>query len=341
MSVRDKARVAFLGFGSVNRALNALLEHRRAALTGDHGIDYLITGVASRTRGWLANSGGLDPNSPVGERCPDIRAWLTASRADVVFEAIPLDPHSGQPALDYLREVLLHGAHAVSANKGPLVHGYRELSDVARERGFGYRFESAVMDGAPVFSLVRDCLPLAGLRAIRGVFTSTATVVIESVERGLSFADGIAEAQRMGIAEADPSYDVDGWDSVMKLCAVANVLFGGELGPDDVERQGIQDLSEATIRQAARNGRPLRLVGEVERDDAGMLTAAVAPRECSIDGPVGVARGATLVMHYEADVFPGGLTVTSRDPDPTTTAYGMLADFVSVAGARGRSTASG
>ena len=324
------ARIAFLGFGSVGRALHALIERRRDALQRDYGLACTVTGVASRRTGWCADAAGLDPARPAGRMCRDVRHWLAESRADVVFEAIALDPHTGQPALDYLRATLEHGAHAISANKGPLVHGYRELVRLAADRGRQYRFEAAVMDGAPVFSLVRECLPLAGLSAVRGVFTSTATVVLEAVEQGLTVDEGIARAQRLGIAEADPTYDVDGWDSAVKLCAVANVLLAGDLRPADVAREGIRSLSESEIRKAHASGRPYRLIGQVRRDSDGAVRARVAPSQCSPEDVLGVARGATLVMHYEADVFPGGLTVTSHDPDPTTTAFGMLADLVSV-----------
>jgi homoserine dehydrogenase len=330
-------RIAFLGFGNVGQALHALLTRRRDALARDHGIVCTVTGVASRRLGWRADAAGLDPAHPAGLVCRDVHHWLAESRAEVVFEAITLDPHTGQPALDYLRASLEYGAHAISANKGPLVHGYRELLGLAADRRRQYRFEAAVMDGAPVFSLGRECLPLAGLRVVRGVFTSTATVVLEAVEEGLSIGDGVARAQRLGIAEADPSYDVDGWDSAVKLCAVANVLLGGDLRPSDVAREGIRSLNEASVRQARADGRPYRLVGEVERDDSGAVRARVAPAQCAPGDPLGAVRGATLVMHYEADVFPGGLTVTSHDPDPTTTAYGMLADLVSL----GKATTNG
>lgn len=323
-------RVAFLGFGTVNRALHALLCGRREALAREHGVHVQVTGVATRRGGWRADAAGLDLASDGGARCADVREWLAASRADVVLEAIALDPHTGQPALDYLRAVIEHGAHAVSANKGPVVHGYRELAGLAASRGVAYRFESAVMDGAPVFSLARECLPLLGLTAVRGVFTSTATVVLEAMERGGTLADGVAHAQRLGIAEADPSFDVDGWDTAVKLCAVANVLLGGTLTPADVAREGIGSIAADDVRRARAVGRPLRLVGEVERTDDGALAARVALVRCPPDGPLGVVTGTTLVMRYEADVFPGGLTVTSRDPDATTTAYGMLADLIAV-----------
>jgi homoserine dehydrogenase len=325
--------IAFLGYGAVNRALAALLESRRVALRERYDLEYVVTGVATRRLGWIAHADGLDPEVPNGETCADVRSWLERAQPDVVFEAIPLDPHAGQPALDYLRAVLRSGAHAISANKGPVVHAYRELTRMATSVGRRYRFESAVMDGAPVFSLARHCLPLAGMRGIRGVFTSTATIVLEAVGRGATIADGIAEAQRLGIAESDPSYDVDGWDSAVKLCAVANVLLDAALLPNDVARTGITALDAGAVREAAAAGRPYRLVGQVASNSRGEITARVQPEQLAPGDPLAAARGATLVMHYEADVFPGGLTVTSHDPDPTTTAFGMFTDLLDALGA--------
>jgi homoserine dehydrogenase len=322
--------LAFLGYGTVARALHALLLRRRDDLERDYDITFAITGVASRRTGWYANADGLDPSAPVGTEHSDVRDWITAARADVVFEAIALDPQTGQPALDYLRAALELGAHAISANKGPVVHGFRELSALAARVGKRYRFESSVMDGAPVFSLMRECLPLVGLNAVRGVFTSTTTIVLEAMQEGLSMADGIARAQALGIAEADPSYDVDGWDSAVKLCALANVLLGGDLRPDDVVREGIGALSADVVQRAHAEGRAYRLVGDVRRDETHALRARVAPAQCAPGDVSYAATGTTLVTHFEADMFPGGLTITSHDPDATTTAYGMFADFVSL-----------
>ncbi len=324
--------LCFLGFGTVGKALAGLLASRRTELRERYDVEYRITGVASRRLGWIARASGVDLSAPAGRLCHDVNDWLDRARPHVVFEMIPLDPHTGQPALDYLRAALEHGAHAISANKGPLVHGYRELSRLADACGKRYLFESAVMDGAPVFSLARHCLPLAGLRAARGVFTSTATVVLEAVEEGLSIDEGIARAQQLGIAEADPGYDVDGWDTAVKLCAVANVLFGAALVPADVRREGIRSLDAAHVRAARRDGRPYRLIGRIA-PDGDTVTARVAPERVEPGDPLGVVHGTTLVMHYQADVFPGGLTVVSHDPDPTTTAYGLFADFVSAIGA--------
>jgi homoserine dehydrogenase len=328
----DPLRLALLGYGTVGRALHELLERNRAALAAEHGITFVISGIASRRTGWMANARGLESDLAGGVACGDFNAWLATAAADVVFEAIALEPHTGEPALAYLASALRFGAHAISANKGPVVHGYRALAALAAETGRAYRFESAVMDGAPLFSLVRNCLPLSGLTAVRGVFTSTATVVLEAVERGGTMADGVAHAQALGIAEADPSYDVDGWDSAVKLCAVANVLLRADLRPADVVRTGIGNLTGDEIRAARAEGAAWRLVGNVSRAEDGSVRAHVAPERLTATDVLGLVSGTTLVTHLDAAMFPGGLTITSRDPDPTTTAYGMLADFVSVCG---------
>ena len=123
---------------------------------------------------------------------------------------------------------------------------------------------------------------------------------------------------------------MDGWDSAVKLCAVANVLLNGNLRPADVDRVGIRELDEGVVRAALMAELPYRLVGEVRRDDSGTLRASVAPIQCA-RGTALAVTGTTLVTHLEADMFPGGLTITSHDPDTTTTAYGMFTDFVNVA----------
>ena len=166
---------------------------------------------------------------------------------------------------------------------------------------------------------------------VSGVFTSTATVVLEAVERGVSIDDGIREAQALGIAESDPTYDVDGWDTVVKLCAISNVILERALRPTDVQRSGIRDLDPTIVRAAHRDGRPYRLVGRISVDHDA-VDARVLPEQVPAGSPFAVS-GATLVTHYDAPVFPGGLTVTSSAPDLTTTAYGMFADFLECIGA--------
>src|SRR5882724_10434627 len=121
----------------------------------------------------------------------NVAEWLEQARADVFFETSSLDPQSGQPAIDHLTAALNHGAHAVSANKGPVIHAYEALSTQARERGKKFLCESTVMDGVPLFSLFPSALPATELRGFSGVLNSTKNVVLTEVEKGLSFEEAI------------------------------------------------------------------------------------------------------------------------------------------------------
>ncbi len=327
--------LCFLGFGNVGRALARLLVAKSAELREQYGIEFRITGVASRRIGWLSHTAGFDANTlpsntPLAEHSSSangISDWLRAAQPDAVFETTSLNPDSGQPAVDYLRAVLESGAHAISANKGALVHGYHELAELARAKHKRFLFEAAVLDSAPVFSLFRESLPAVKLRGFSGVFSSTTNVIIETMEAGRSFAEGLKTAQELGVTETDPSHDIDGWDSTVKVCALASVLMNIPLKPTEVVREGIRDLSPTRVQAARAEGRPFKLVSRAKLMGEGKLAATVRPEQIAASDPLGNVRGTSLAIHFELDMMPG-LTITSHRPNLQSTAYGMLADFI-------------
>src|SRR5215207_10278603 len=175
-----KFNLCLLGYGHVGRALVRLLVRKGEELREQFGIDWRVTGVATRRAGWLAAPEGFgveelttgEPSARVSPAPKDVREWLAAARCDVLFEVTSLEPLTGEPAVSHVRAGLEHGAHVVTANKGTLVHAYRELSELARERGRRFLFEATVAD-CPVFSLFRGSLPAARLEEFAGVFNST------------------------------------------------------------------------------------------------------------------------------------------------------------------------
>ena len=331
--------LCFLGFGNVGRALTRLLVVKSGELREQYGIEFRITGVASRRLGWLSNSEGFETSAlsakaslaEFSSPANDISEWLAAARPDAVFETTSLNPDSGQPAIEYLREVLQFGAHAITANKGVLVHGFRELADLANAQGKRFLFEATVLDSAPVFSLFREALPAARLRGFSGVFSSTTNVIIETMEAGRSFEEGLKTAQELGVTETDPSHDIDGWDSTVKVCALASVLMNIPLKPDAVNREGIRELRPAKAQAARAEGRPFKLVARAklaeDGNPGGKVVATVRPEQIAAGDPLGNVRGTSLAIHFELDMMPG-LTITSHRPNLQSTAYGLLADFI-------------
>jgi homoserine dehydrogenase len=334
----NTCNLCFIGFGNVGRALARLLQEKTPDLRDRYGIEWRITGVATRRMGWIANPNRLDVSALLAGGTAtesnvlspnNVHEWLEAAQADVLFEVSSLNPQTGQPAIDHLRAALEYGAHAITANKGPVVHAYRELYELAMSKGKRFLFESTAMGGAPIFSLFRECLPAAKVLRFRGIFNSTTSVIIEEMEAGRSFDEAVKKAQSMGIAETDPSNDVDGWDATVKVCAIATVLMGMPLKPEEVQREGIRGLSAEMVQEARRAGRPFKLVSQAEYRD-GRVIASVRPQQLASDDPLASARGASLMAHFEMDVLPG-LSVKldeMNDTGPRSTAYGLLADFV-------------
>jgi len=325
-------RLCFLGFGNVGRALARLFVSKSNELRESYGIEWEIAGVATRRMGWRASENAIDVapllagNDETAAQ-HGIDEWLAVAKPDVVFETTSLNPENGQPAIEYLRKSLLSGAHAITANKGPIVYAYDELNAIAIAQGKRFMFEATVLDSAPVFSLFRETLPAARIRGFSGVFNSTTNVILETMEEGRSFAEGVKTAQELGVAETDPSHDVDGWDSIMKVCAIARVILRAPLLPTDVRREGIRGLDSATLQAARAEGKPFKLLSRATVNADGSVTAFVRPEQIALNDPLGGVRGTSLAIHFELDTIPG-LTIISHRPNLQSTAYGLLADFV-------------
>ena len=349
--------LCFLGFGNVNRTLVRLLEDRRQELLDRYNIAFRITGIASRRLGWIADENGLDPNqcgagtparalleatSNPGASRPipeDINSWLTAARADVLFEATSLNVATGEPAISHIRASLDHGAHAITANKGPIVHAYRELRDLARAHGKKFLFESTVMDGAPIFSFFEQ-MPAIHLQGFHGILNSTTNVILSEMETGLTFDEALKKAQSLGIAETDATHDIDGWDAAVKTAALITVLMDTSdasgaapirlpapaIRLEEIAREGIRDLTPQALRNARRDGWPFKLVCRAKRV-GDRIEASVAPEKVLATSPMGKITGTSSYIFFETDIFPG-LAITEENPGLYATAYGMLADFV-------------
>jgi homoserine dehydrogenase len=326
--------LALIGFGNVGREFVRLLLAKDTVLKQQYRIGWRLTGVASRRVGWVADANGLDPAAllnhnwpepPSGRPPTNVREWLAASKADILCEATSLDRRTGHPAIDPLKAAFESGAHAISANKGPIVHAYHELKELAREKGRKFLFESTVMDGTPVVSMFSYSLPAVELRGFRGILNSTTNVVLTEMEKGLSLDEGVKKAQEIGVAETDPSDDLDGWDAAVKVAALVIVLMGAPIKLDQVERAGIRTIPPAEVRAARAEGMRYKLVCRAERAADG-VRASVRPERLPMSDPLALLEGTSSALRFDTDVF--GLSLIEHKPGVIATAYGLLADFI-------------
>lgn len=329
--------VAILGFGHVARSLCSLLAQGPGPAGDDERPIQVV--AAARRRGMLCAAGGLDharlASGDDGIWRPWPRGWSGvefAARvpADVLVELTTLDPTAGEPALTHCHAALSAGKHVVTANKGPIAFGYAALRRAAAAIGREVLFEATVMDGAPVFNLRRHCLRGCRVTGVRGILNSTTNMIVDEMAEGGTFAAALAKAQAMGIAEADPSLDVNGYDAAVKLCVLVNVLLERPLAPEEVARQGISDLTSADLQGALARGRRIKLIAEARDDGQGRFAASVQPVEVAAHDPYAQIRGTSSILTISTDLL-GDLTITETAPGLRQTAYGVLQDLLTVA----------
>ncbi len=333
-------KLALLGFGNVGRALARLLLTKRDELRQRYQINWQVVGIATLRHGSALNPSGLDLEQALAlsEAGKDLsllslepstmdgELFVRSCVADVLFENTPVNFQTGQPGVDHLLTALELGMHAITANKGPVVHAFKELTELARSNEVHFLFESAVMDGAPIFSIWREALPAANLRAFRGVLNSTTNLILTLMEDGKSFDQAVAYTQDIGIAETDPSNDTQGWDAAIKVAALTTVLMGVPLKPDQVKREGIEGLTPEDVADAHAAGRRWKLICQATRVGSG-VQASVGLEQVEPSDPLYNVVGTSSSVTFESDVL-GDLTITEANPGPHTTAYGLLADFL-------------
>jgi len=361
--------LVLVGFGHVGRRFVRLLDELAPTLARAHAIQTQVTGIATRTRGQAFDLEGLDAVALAAEvearghlrggwaiRRPSARgstmsfiretmrrsAGRLRQRRLVIVETTTLDIERGQPAIAHVRTALSGGAHVITSNKGPAAFAYHALADAARRAGRCFLFESAVLDGIPLFALARTALPGVNVTGFRGVVNSTTNYILAKMEEGQSFDRGLSEMQRAGIAEADASLDVDGWDAAAKTAALANALLGARLTPRAVEREGVSAAVAERVQAARASGRRLKLVAWASAEPR----AAKGPRNETRRPAADIRGRVQLVELPAADLLAqldgpenaivlqtdllGDIALVQRGSGLTHTAYGLVSDLVTI-----------
>ena len=335
-----------VGFGNVGRRFVRLLDELRPALQRDRGLDTRVVAIATRSLGQAHRSSGLDAAAlatdaaagrslgPRGTTRAFLRNALEQNAAAardgrlVVVETTTLDIATGQPAIGHVRTALAGGAHVVTANKGPAAFAYERLKAAARRAGRCFLFESAVMDGVPLFNLAREGLPGVSVTGFRGVVNATTQHILTAMERGESFDAALTAMQQAGVAEADPSLDVEGWDAAAKTAALANVLLGGRLTPRTIDREGVSAKAVERVRAAKSAGRRLKLVASAEKAGS-TVSARVGLTELPVTDVLGSLEGQQNALVLRTDLL-GEIAIVQRGSGLTLTAYGLVSDLVSI-----------
>ena len=340
-------KLALIGFGNVARSLARLLLRKEDSLKSQYDITFSFTGISTGRHGFAVNPNGLDMEEALGLvesgksvsplstfQVDDSLSVIKHSDADVMFENSPVNTRTGQPALDHIRTALELGMHAITANKGPVVHGYRELTALATSKGKTFGFESTVLGGSPIFSVFRETFPLAELSSFKGILNATTNIILSRMENGESYEDAVKYCQSVGVAETDPTNDVDGWDAAIKVAALITVLMDTPFTPQQVQPIGIRGITPDMISKASLDGKRYKLVCSVEKT-GDQIQARVAPELVDASSPLYGMMNSSTGISFRTDVLPDySITVSEREGmagGPVETAYGLFADFARLA----------
>ena len=355
--------LVLIGFGNVARRFLKLLGETADRLD----FTWKVVGIATRRHGSVIDSGGVDirraiatveaghsldrldpssrerPSTMLGAGLSHVEgrsgidvirqtADLLADDASegrlVCIETTVLDIERGEPAVSHVRAALEGQAHVVTANKGPAAFAYHELDALAESVDRRFFFEGAVMDGVPVFNLVRETMPAVVVQGFRGVINTTCNFILSELERGKDFDQALAEMQARGIAEADPSHDIDGWDAAAKTAALVNALMGSIVTPHQVFRSGIRDLTGSDVREAMGRGKRIRLVASASRQ-GGKIKARVEPEMLDVDDPLAGISDMQNALYLDTDLL-GEVGIIQRSGSLTHTAYALVTDLARI-----------
>ncbi|MEI8215857.1 MAG: hypothetical protein WCF96_02050 [Eubacteriales bacterium] len=329
MQKHKELKLFIMGFGNAAKAFCILLENKNEEIKKMTGYDVKVVSIFGNTKGAINEPDGINlktfNNDPHFDLNIDPITFINSTNANVFVELSPLSIFDGQPAISYIETAFKKGMHVITANKGPIACDYKRLKQMSKDCNVKFLYEAIVMDGTPVFNLIKYSLPGCKVISFRGILNSTTNFILAQMEDGIPYKDAVLEAQRRGFAETDPSLDVFGWDSVGKTAAIANVLMDGNLHPKDISRTGIDEISSREIEYARHNNKRIKLICEAYYEN-GKLVGKVAPVMVDKSDIYSMISETSSIISFKTDLM-GEISILENAPEIQQTAYGIYSDL--------------
>lgn len=336
-------RILLVGLGNLGRRFCDLLVEKGPHIEARYDLRLLLVGVAD-SRGVAYDSNGLDParvsaikqaggtiaDFPHAGRVGQAIELLAQGGADLLCEASPVNLRQGaEPGLSHVRTALERGMHVVTPNKGPLVVAYRELHALAARQGVQLRFDGTVAGGLPALYIGQRDLRGAVIRLIEAVPNLVTGYVLELLADGLTWEGALEQARAAGVLEADPSFDLDGWDAAAKLVILVNAVMDFPARLEDVDRTGITGLRGEDVLAARRDDQVYKLLATADRRADGGLALRVAPVPLPADHFLAHLGRKQMGIIYHTDIY-GILMAAIEERTPLPSAATMLRDIIHV-----------
>ncbi len=343
-------RLALIGFGNVGQGFARLISEQGEQLRERFGFRVSIVAICDLLKGSVYDPDGLDTHELLASihtvgtlenvKVPSI-GWsvsqtIRESNADIVVELSYTDLHTGEPALSHIQLALEQGRHVLTSNKGPVALQYPRLVDLARAHGVELGVEGTVMSGTPALKLGQELLAATTIERIQGIFNGTTNSILTRMEQGFTYEEALAEAQRQGYAEADPTADVEGYDTAAKVMILAHLFMNTPLSLDEIDRSGITHLTREAIAQTRDANERWKFLGSVERAARG-VKARVGLVRLPSHHLLASVQGATNAIMYHTDVL-GEVALVGPGAGRVETAFALVCDLIALHRKRGRNS---
>jgi len=330
--------IAILGFGVIGRGFADLLLKKRDFLEQRFGLEFKVVAIGEHN-GCLVDEAGIDLKKALDARKQD--AWLdtlpgwqaglkgkdmlASTDTQIAVEMVPSNIDTGEPGAGLIEAALRAGKHVVSSDKCAMAHRFTELKTLAKKNGLNLLYEASAGGAMPLMNLERECLQINQIKSLQGILNGTTNYILTKMQKGgMDLQTALREAQELGYAEADPTYDVEGIDAAAKLVILANDLMGLEKAYDDVEVTGITKVTKEAVELAEKNGFSIKLIAEISE---GRLK--VAPKMVPEGHPLNIHGSLNGVM-FRTDVAQD-VTIIGRGAGGLETQSSIYSDLIRIA----------
>lgn len=336
-------RILVVGLGNLGRRFCDLLVEKGPYVEGRYGLHLLLVGAAD-SRGVAYDPSGLDPacistikqaggsvaNLPGVGRPGQAVELVTQAEANLLCEASPVNLQQGaEPGLTHVRVALERGMHVVTPNKGPIVLAYQELHDLAARQGVQLRFDGTVAGGLPALYIGQRDLRGALIQRIEAVPNLVTGYVMQLLADGLAWEEALERARAEGVLEADPAFDLDGWDAAAKLVILVNAVMDVPARLEDVDRTGITGVDGADVRAVQQVGGTYKLLATAERHADGHVSLRVAPTALPAGHFLANLGRKQMGVVYHTDIYDT-LMAAIEESTPLPSAATMLRDLLDI-----------
>ncbi len=323
-------RILLIGFGNVGSGTREVIERKKEKIYKKYGIFLKIVGIGNKN-GLIINENGLTTKEieafKRGERIDekDTLKIIKSLNYEVLVEATPTNIENGEPGLSHIISALETGKNVVTSNKGPIALAYKKLMKLAKEKQKKLKFGATVGGALPIISLAKNELQEREIISIKGILNGTSNYILTKMTKErLSLEQALKKAQQMGIAETDPSKDIDGIDTAIKLVILANAVFGICATLKDVKIKGIREITSEFLRLAEKSGYAVKLIGKVNKDGLLKVEPQLIPKNdpLNVDDTLNVVKIKTELADE--------ITILGKGAGPIETASAVLSDIVGI-----------